>query len=170
MRKVRRSHVERNGRYVDDFAGALLGHMRKHSATEEKNALQIRILHLVPLLFGHPEERLAWIDPGIVDEDVDTPKLLHNGVDGILNLLRIANVTGDRRRLVGQCSRSFLVAGRVPVEHKYVCPFGHEQLGDPLADSGCGAGYNRYFVLQEHGGWSSKNRLISNEERRDPPS
>src|ERR1035437_2984610 len=57
VRQAGRTQVERNGRDVYDPAGLPLQHARKHGLRAMEHALQVGVLHLIPVLRGHSEER-----------------------------------------------------------------------------------------------------------------
>ena len=57
-----------------------------------KDALDVDVLHLVPMRFSHFEKRLPGINAGVIDQDVDMPKARDGIVDHFRHGVTIAGV------------------------------------------------------------------------------
>ncbi len=68
---VRPSEVGRERADVDDLAAAPRLHAGQRRARDEERPVEVRRLQLAPLLGRELLERLAAVDRGVVDEDVD---------------------------------------------------------------------------------------------------
>src|SRR5260370_17687872 len=77
--------MDSHRRNVDYLSAALRHHVRKHHLEGVKHALQVDLLHFVPLGFGHSEKSLAGIDACVIDQHIDAAeaadRALHPGPD-----------------------------------------------------------------------------------------
>src|ERR1700722_4177516 len=70
-----------NRRNIYHRSGTQLHHVRHDQLRAMEDALQVDVVHAVPLLFCHFQEGLPRIDTGVVNQNVDSSKAL----DRILN-------------------------------------------------------------------------------------
>jgi hypothetical protein len=135
--------MEGNRRDVHDVSGAARDHVRQHQLQAVVHTLEVDGLHLVPLLFGHSQERLTGVDAGIIDQNVDLAELLDGGIDCRSDLRGVADIAGEvlgpaSRRAYGLGHRP--ISAGIPIQQKNASPLRGEQPGDGLADSCGGAG------------------------------
>src|SRR3990172_2116446 len=69
-------------RVVDDDARALPHHYGDPAPGHKPGSLQVDVDHRVPRLFAELMGQAIGADPGVVEEEIDTPELRHGGVDG----------------------------------------------------------------------------------------
>src|SRR5207248_7013346 len=68
---ARRAVIGRHRRYIDDGAFASLGHARSKFCDEKVWRLDIERIYVLKHFFGHFMRRPEWIDPSVVDQNID---------------------------------------------------------------------------------------------------
>ncbi|PAV69891.1 hypothetical protein WR25_17297 [Diploscapter pachys] len=75
------------GRDIDDGPALLPLHDRGHQAGRAHHVEEIHLHASVPVLVAELEHRCTRAMPGAVDQYIDTPPLLHHGIDQTLQVL-----------------------------------------------------------------------------------
>src|SRR3984885_14765580 len=137
---------------IYDGPRALLDHMGHDESCAMKDTLKVDVLHGVPLLFCHFEERLTRINAGIVDQNVDAAKAFERILNNFLHGITAASIgfkTKRRARFPMQSRCVLLDPRSVQVGEKYVGSL----LGKQLRYSGanpCGcSGHNDNLILDQ---------------------
>ncbi len=133
---------------------AALHHVAGSRLRGEKGALEVHAEHEVVVLLGDVEKRLADLDAGVVDEDVEATEGGDGGGDQALGLRRHADVGAEHDRLPAQLARSAprrraLVLLAVVV-HRHVGALAREAQGDRLPDAARAAGHEGRFAFESH--------------------
>src|SRR5262245_914818 len=84
-----------NGRDVDDVSLSLRHHSRQHCLAAEKNAFQIRVDRLVPILQAQVEKAFVDEHARIVYQDMDLPKSSQGVIDDAANIRWFGNTSTD---------------------------------------------------------------------------
>ena len=85
---------------VDDAAAPVVPHHRGDALAHAQRTLEVDGEDLAPQVEGHVADPGAGgADPGVVDEDVDAPEPLDDGVDEAGDGIPVADVTGPAERL-----------------------------------------------------------------------
>src|SRR5690606_1374898 len=149
---------------VDDRPFSPLDHRRHHLAGAEEGAGQVDVDHALPFLHGHLEERRLGHDAGVVHEGIDPPEMLHHRPHHPGDLVGVADVGLERRRLPPQaqdgCDRALRSFPVLHVADGHVGARPGASHGDGGADAAAGAGHEHDLSVQrvlEHGGchWPS---------------
>ena len=91
-------------RHVDDRTAFLAHHDRRDGMDEVERRLQVDSNHGIPLLLGHTHHQSILGDTSIVDENVNTSKLLVHFVDHFFGLCEVGSIAGIALRLYAQSS------------------------------------------------------------------
>ena len=87
------------GTDVDDRAAATGDHLRHRFAAEDERPLEIRRHDLSPDVDRRFEQRGAWVDRRVVDEDIQAPELADGLGDQRDAVLFAAHIGADERGL-----------------------------------------------------------------------
>ena len=126
-------------RDVDDRAAAVRAHPARGQAGERERRRQVDVEHARERLGARLQRGRGGADAGVVDEPVEAPVALHDGLDEPLALARVGHVAGD-----GVDARQLALQPREPVgpprgEHRDRAG-GRQRAGELLAEAGAGAG------------------------------
>ena len=80
------------------FPLPLRHHVGQHQLQGVEHALQIDVLHFVPLRFGHSEKRLARIDAGVVDQHIDAAEIADGAFHPRCDVAGEPHVAAEGRR------------------------------------------------------------------------
>jgi hypothetical protein len=138
--------------HVDDAAPAALDHLRRHGAADQERAGEVGGHHLLPFRLAELQRRLANVDAGVVDQDVDVAE---RG-DGLLHHRRHRSVIGDVgfdgerpvAILRAHTVRRGLRLGVVPAGEDDVGPGAGERAGHRFAQPLAAAGDERHAAIQ----------------------
>jgi hypothetical protein len=113
-------------------------------------SFEIGFLHIVPLLFGHFEERSPRINAGIIYEDVDAPKLFQSVSDCSTDAFGATNV--DRKRESGSSPRSNVIRHcgspiSIEIQNKHLSALIPEKVRDCLTNARRRSSNDRYLAL-----------------------
>src|SRR5438105_9058876 len=135
--------------------------MGQGGATTEKDAVEIGGHHLAPLLVGDFSRVAAFVDAGVVNQDVQPFKALyygrHHGVDGVA--VRDVGEMGQRE-LRRQILRDFGQRHFVAIHQSDTSAFGREASRGGLANTGGGAGHDDDLSFKALHGRSFRNRAF----------
>jgi len=126
-----------------------LDHFRKHVPAAEEDALEIHVDHAVPVFFALFDERLNDKAPGIVDEDVDSPKALDRLADCRPHIFASGNIGCDTERLyseifqLGDYCRDPIV---YLLRYDDICSGERQTAGDSATHTLPGTGYDRNTI------------------------
>jgi hypothetical protein len=149
MRK-RKLFVDRTDIY--DFSGPVcLPKMTDDRLRYKKHALQVDVENGVEVRFGHVPKVRAFLEAGVVDEDID----LAEARDGLFDESLAVGNASDIRLKSGSASlhlcysfyyfvRAFFV---LAITDRNVGAIARETLRDRASDSLIAAGYGGYFAL-----------------------
>src|SRR5215470_285797 len=119
----------------------------------------------VPVSFGELHDIGAARHAGVVDEDVDAPKLGDRASDHAFDAGDVAHIGGNRQRavLVG-CERCRDALGElcVDVNHRHAGAGLGESRGSGPTDALAGTGHQGYLIFEEHGGSPPGSSLLRN--------
>src|SRR5215207_10072345 len=108
------------GAHVDDLAPTLVRHVRQHSVDRVEGAVEVYLYDLVPVVDGELPERVVYVDPSVVDQDVYPVEPLQGLIYELLGLLCVRDVSLNRycfptafRDLVDQLLGRLLAPGVV---------------------------------------------------------
>src|SRR5690606_26444734 len=82
------------GSDVDDFAAAAGDHVMGHGFADVEEAADVGAHHRIPLIDGELVQGAAMLYAGVVDQDIDRPRLGFEVVDGCLRCRRIGYIEG----------------------------------------------------------------------------
>src|SRR5437899_4274127 len=68
-------------------------HVEQNRMKGAEHALEICVLHGIPLLLGHAQKGLPRIDSGVIDQDIDPARTLRRAIDPALHIARVADVS-----------------------------------------------------------------------------
>jgi hypothetical protein len=113
-------------------------------------SFEIGFLHIVPLLFGHFEERSSRINASIIYEDVDAPKPFQGVSDCSTDAFGTTNV--DRKRESGSPAPSNVIRHRgspisIQIQNEHLSALIREKERDCFADARRRASNDRYLAL-----------------------
>ncbi len=133
---------------------AALHHVAGGGLRGEEGPLEVHVEDEVVVLLADLEERLADLDAGVVDEDVEAPEGGDGGADEALGLRGDADVGAERDGLPAQLldlrrdgARFVLLA---VVVHGHVGALAREAQGDGLADAARAAGDEGGLAFESH--------------------
>src|SRR5215212_3485961 len=87
------------GAHVDDLAPALVRHVRQRRVYRVEGAVEIYLYDLVPVVDRELHERAVYVDPRVIDQDVDPVEFLYRLVYEVLGLLSVRDVSLNRDSL-----------------------------------------------------------------------
>src|SRR5438045_9485937 len=85
-------------RDIDDLATALLHHLACGDLADYESAIKIDGDHSVPFLVSDFKKRLLYFNPGIIDENIQTPELCYNLLYHALDIFALADIGSKRNR------------------------------------------------------------------------
>ncbi len=88
-----------HGGNVDDPPPTLRDHLASHSAAQQEDSLAVGVEYLVPAVLPQFQQRSQETAGGVVDQDVNAPKLSHRGLHQVLYLLVDGDVRHHRQGL-----------------------------------------------------------------------
>jgi len=130
-------------------AGAGRSHDAACRAGHKKDAGKINRDHLVPLFVCHFVQHGITINPGIVDENVQTTVALVNVLDGSVAFTGIRHVHSHADRALARVARDAFGIGLVDVGTDHDCAFVSQLAGDSLTDAAARACNDCDFVCQQ---------------------
>src|SRR5438270_1122728 len=142
-----------HGRQVHDPSVAPLGHFPRPDLGAIERPGQIDVKLPLPIVGRDLEEGGAFFDPGVVDQDVQTPQFAAELADRCLDGREVRDVGNGRSRPTAAPSNLF--AGRhrlfaVEVDDPDVGPFIRESRRDRLADSLAGSRHDGDLSVKHH--------------------
>ena len=144
-----------DGGDVDDPpAAARIEHELRRGLGGEERPLEVDAHDEVEARLAHVGERLADLDAGVVDQDVEAAEGLVRVAHEALGLARYADVRAQCDRLPAQLldpggDGARAVAAAVVV-HRHVGALAREAQRDGLADAAGAAGDERSLALESH--------------------
>ena len=142
---------------MHDLAVFLFHHIGDDCLGHQEVAAEIDVDHSVKLLVGHLVELSVLGDPGVVDQNIDPPELLGDGLDHFGHLLLVGDVDdkgthgAEGRQVLSSLSDLF---GADIADCDFSALF-QEQLGGCKADAGGGTGDDGDTIFQFHNGGRS---------------
>ena len=123
MGQVLETGKERDGRNIHNRTRSLLNHVGHNKFRAMKDALQVDVLHGVPMFFCHFQEGLPGIDSGVINQDIDASKAGNGILNNFRHIVALAGVgfKAKRRaafRLQSRCDLFDL--GPIQVGKKYM--------------------------------------------------
>src|SRR5436853_7932929 len=85
-------------RDIDDLATALLRHLPCAYLADDESAIEINGDDFVPFVISDFKERLLDFNPGIIDENTQTPELRNNLLHHALDIFALADIGGNGNR------------------------------------------------------------------------
>ena len=151
--------------------------MLRRRLADEERALEADVHRRVPGRFRQRLEFSRHDLHGVVDDDVDAPALLDDGLDEPGDVGGFGDVGDDREALAAEC-RGVLGGGRggrgIDVIDDDMGALAGISQHDIAADTAAAAGDQRHLVLQSHGNspischFSLENRLPHDPEKWEP--
>ena len=111
--------------------------MRQHGAADDEHTLDIDPQHRLKRLERRVERRPHPGDAGIVDQQVDLPEAVEDGIDGAPDLVGRGDI--GRERETAEFAGDRLRGGAVAVEHGHHHPLARQAPRDLAADAAAGA-------------------------------
>src|SRR5436853_2509587 len=138
-------------RDIDDLATTLLHHLAGGDLADYESAIKIDGDHSVPFLISDFKERLLYFNPGIIDENIQTPELRYNLLHHALDIFALADIgsNGNRSRAKGGGfghGGIYVVLPAGAIVDGNVCAFGGKPCGDGFTDAAAGSGHECDFV------------------------
>ena len=96
MGQIGRPKVKCHRRDVHNLSRALFDHLGKDSLGGVKYALEVDVMHLVPLTVVYFEKRLSWIDASVVDQNVNSAELIRRHFNHLVEDRSLPHVSIDR--------------------------------------------------------------------------
>src|SRR5258708_31330247 len=155
---------------IDYFSGSVcLPEVTHYRLRHKKHALQVDVENGVEIRFGHVPKVRAFLDAGVVDENID----LAEARDGLFDESLAVGNASDIRLKSSSASlhlcysfyyfvRAFFV---LAITDRNVGAIACETLRDRASDSLIAAGYGRYFALQSIGNHNALLTLLFPAER-----
>ena len=135
----------------DDAATALVPHDLARRLREEERRLEVDAEHTSKVLTRERRRRLAHVDAGAVDQDVEAPQIVHGRRDQPLGRLAGADVDGERddpapQRAQRGC-RALELVGAPRSEHQ-VGALHRQRPRNPQPEAAAAAGDNGHLAIE----------------------
>src|SRR5215216_4064213 len=137
-----------DGGHVHYGAAALLAHVADDRPATTEDRGEVDRHQRIPFLVGDlPQRRVAPVDPGVVDENIQPSRALQRVLDHGSNVFRARDVGADAQRFAAR-GAEVLDGGSstllVPVGDDYARAGLREPFGDRIPDARRPAGYHGY--------------------------
>ena len=141
---------------ADDLAGPLLHHVGQNRAGVIEGAVEVGAEDKVPRLGRHLPGWLQFVDPGVIDQDVDATVFIYSRLHHFIDLFFVGriNLQADElaAMLFAQLLRQVERAFGMSVANHYPCAFGSQSPSDCLSNTSPGRGRNNSdLILEFHG-------------------
>src|SRR5207245_10705382 len=151
--EINRSDQAGHRRQIHNSSVAPLRHLACRQLHAKERPRQIYVQLSLPILGSDLQERGAFLDSCVVDEDVQTAKLANDLGDCCLDRVEVRDVRNGHQSVAPDASNIFrgrLCLLAVDIDDADVVPFAGNTCGDGLADSLAGSSNDGDLSLKSH--------------------